>query len=525
MFITIPIGHEDSQIKRFPVVSCAIVFSCLWAFGSTWPRVEVEQRELSDCFYKIVGRATALRLISRDESQQIERSFSEDDSEGTSDAVLKAKTPLEFLAALETSIDERRDLYESETRSLRGEIERARTLLENRVFNQWGLVSSSPSLLGLFTHMFLHGGYLHLIFNLLFFVLAGPTLEDLWGRMVFPVVYVVSGLAAALGFMAVSGGTDTPMIGASGAIAGLMGAFLGTFANTRIRVAGIVLLPVLIFRPFIFYMPAWAFLPIWIGGEILSGVAQLKAGSAGAGGVAHWAHIAGFFFGLGVPFLLRYTGLDVKLFPVVVTKKGKAPVRPNDPAFAYLRDARFRRALRLREEGDWTTANECLVAVITKHPDAIEPRLELAELCRAAGEEHDRRRVLQETLAVAAAKKHPQLLEVYGQLRTDSNNCVPSAEVLLPVALAFAGAQNFSEAAEHYRKLIQHYPEHPWCIRAAENLADLLRGPMGNPQGATDLLRGLATAEKDPFRRREFERKLERIAKADAKSKALDPQR
>ena len=168
-------------------------------------------------------------------------------------------------------------------------------LQEKRFVLHYALV---PALLGhrhfatLFTSMFLHGGFLHLLFNMWSLFIFGDNIEDRLGKLRYLLFYLVCGLGAALAQFLVDPGSRIPMIGASGAIAGVLAAYLRLFPRARV----VTLIPLLIFF-FVREIPALLFILIWFGLQVLSGVGSL--GGAGAqGGVAFFAHIGGFVAGL-----------------------------------------------------------------------------------------------------------------------------------------------------------------------------------------------------------------------------------
>ena len=142
------------------------------------------------------------------------------------------------------------------------------------------------------TSMFLHGGWAHLLGNALFLWIFGNNVEDSMGRLRFVVFYVLCGLAAAGTQIAVSPGSPVPMVGASGAISGVLGAYLILYPRVRVNV-----LFVIVFFVQIISVPAYLVLLWWIAFQILSGLPQLTMVDA-AGGVAFWAHIGGFVAGV-----------------------------------------------------------------------------------------------------------------------------------------------------------------------------------------------------------------------------------
>ena len=145
--------------------------------------------------------------------------------------------------------------------------------------------------LPLFTSMFLHGGWLHIIGNMWFLWLFGPNVEDRLGHVPYLGFYLVCGLGAGIAQMLFSLGSTIPGLGASGAIAGVLGAYVVFFPSSRI-----LTLVTLFFWWFFARLPAILFIGLWFAVQFLSGIGSL--GSAQAGGVAWWAHVGGFLLGM-----------------------------------------------------------------------------------------------------------------------------------------------------------------------------------------------------------------------------------
>ncbi len=152
-------------------------------------------------------------------------------------------------------------------------------------------------LITLFTSMFLHGGWMHLIGNMIFLWVFGDNIEAVIGNFKFALFYLLGGLAASLAHVAFNLQSEVPAVGASGAISAILGAYLVMFPNSRIKVMVLIF-----FRSF--YVSAFLFLGIWILQQLISGMGSLSA-AADSGGVAWWAHIGGFVFGLIGGFLFK----------------------------------------------------------------------------------------------------------------------------------------------------------------------------------------------------------------------------
>jgi membrane associated rhomboid family serine protease len=156
------------------------------------------------------------------------------------------------------------------------------------------------------TSMFLHGGWAHILGNMLFLWIFGRNVEDSIGHFKFAVFYLLCGVAAAAAQVALSPDSPVPMIGASGAISGVLGAYLLLFPRARV----LVLFPIWIFWR-LFYVPAILYLVLWFGIQLLSGLAVANKMDI-SGGVAFWAHVGGFIAGmLLIPVFKKR---DVRLF-------------------------------------------------------------------------------------------------------------------------------------------------------------------------------------------------------------------
>jgi membrane associated rhomboid family serine protease len=172
----------------------------------------------------------------------------------------------------------------------------------NSFVSQWGIVPDERpfNVLSLFTSMFLHGGWLHLIGNMLYLWVFGRNIEDLIGGGKFLLFYLICGLAAAVVHVMFNPFSRTPTIGASGAIAGVMGAYLIKFPRARV----ITLVIFIVFFTTL-EIPAALLLIFWFAMQFLSGVGSLGANDYTGGGTAWFAHIGGFLAGM----------LLIRLFP------------------------------------------------------------------------------------------------------------------------------------------------------------------------------------------------------------------
>jgi membrane associated rhomboid family serine protease len=169
-------------------------------------------------------------------------------------------------------------------------------------FLYWGLVPAAFSWVAVLTSMFLHGGFAHFGFNMLFLWIFGDNVEDRVGHGRFVVFYLLCGAAAALAQTAMEPESITAMVGASGAIAGVMGAYFVLYPHSRI----VTLLPIFFFFQII-EVPAIVFLGLWFVLQFVSGLGSWAAATGGepSGGIAFWAHVAGFLAGVSGVLVFR----------------------------------------------------------------------------------------------------------------------------------------------------------------------------------------------------------------------------
>lgn len=150
----------------------------------------------------------------------------------------------------------------------------------------------------LISSLFLHGGWGHLLGNMLFLWVFADNIEATLGNIRFFLFYIAGGIAATLFHGLLNPASDIPLIGASGAISAVLGAYLVYFPHSRIKV-----LFLLLFTSF--RVPALAFLGIWIVNQFIAGYGSLSSVAEESAGVAYWAHIGGFIYGIIIGFYTR----------------------------------------------------------------------------------------------------------------------------------------------------------------------------------------------------------------------------
>lgn len=236
-------------------------------------------------------------------------------------------------------------------------------------YRKWGLIPTNKKVLTLVTHMFIHGGWLHLIGNLLLLYLSGPFIEDAWGRPIYLVCYLVIGVFAAFMFSVHYPNFSGPLIGASGAISGMMGAFLIRFWRTRIKFIYFFIFPLFIRGSF--KAPAWIMLPMWFILEMFNARMVDSIDPQSGGSVAHWAHVWGFALGVVVALGMKYFRIEERF----ISKKIETQTSYINPIYI-----KFQEAQSLLADGKKTAAFAILLNAVRSdpsHPEIGEMLMEL----------------------------------------------------------------------------------------------------------------------------------------------------
>lgn len=175
-------------------------------------------------------------------------------------------------------------------------------------------IERGTDLYTLFTSMFVHGGFAHIAGNMLFLWIFGDNIEQRFGPVLYLLFYVGTGLAASAAHILTDPTSLVPTVGASGAISGVMGAYILLYPLNRVRT--------FIWYLGVVYVPAFIYLGIWFLTQLISGAAALSVPTAQSTGVAFWAHIGGFAAGVIVALLLRPLRPEPPRRPEVIFTRG-----------------------------------------------------------------------------------------------------------------------------------------------------------------------------------------------------------
>jgi membrane associated rhomboid family serine protease/Tfp pilus assembly protein PilF len=438
----IPIGHEDQRVTRLPWVTIGLIAINVVIFLISHPQAERQSAAVRTQIREVVRFAREHPYLNLPEELAGAVPARRPPADLSPDAIADQQTQLDRL------------------------LQDLQTISSHSVFRTYGYVPAHPSALTLFTSMFMHGGWLHLIGNMLFLWLAGASLEDRWGRLLFPFLYLACGIVATVTHGVMHPQSTTPLVGASGAIAGLMGAFLVRLTTARIR-----FFYWFYFVQGTFQAPAFVVLPLWLFQQFA------MAGSGATGGVAVWAHIGGFILGVAAALLIRGTDLEARFLAPAIQKKTTWTV-----------SEKLAGALERLDRGDLDGAIRQLEALLRAKPDSLEARTSLIAAYERKGDR------------AAAGKESAWLVNGYIRAR-DMNGALAATQehensyrdvpLLMRDLLSLAAYQEkigqHAEATQLYQKAITAWPEHPLAPKVLVAYGRSMLQTFQDPRSALEL--------------------------------------
>ncbi len=336
----------------------------------------------------------------------------------------------------------------------------------NVVFNKLGFTPKHFGFFKLFTHMFVHANFFHLLFNMLFLWLVGCNIEDTWSWKVFLGLYLISGVIACLLHTAVYSASNTPLVGASGAIAGIMGAFMIRHYKTKIRFAyffWLIFVPP-IFGSFAIY--AGIALPIWFLMQIVS--ARWSVGV----GTAYYAHIGGFIFGAAVGMGMKFLGIE---------KKYVAPMV--EDSFEKLKmSSQMKEVYRKMDINDTAGAMPLLLAVLDEEPQNFVGPLILARIYYEKGHHDDAMLMYNKAFDVALISAESDIvLSVYEELREKSILQKITEKNLYNLATVLESRAKYKDAVETFGVYVKFFPHGQVRAKALYRVYLLFKNKLDNP--------------------------------------------
>jgi membrane associated rhomboid family serine protease len=299
----IPIGLDQSEVKRLPWISILIIGLNLVLFLTVGLSGSGAEKRAAEALAQVAEYWVAHPHLEFPNEMLQGQKLSE-----------RGKEELEALIEVRRSITPTPDSFiqrQEEQEELNRLVQVWKNAIESHPFMRWGFRPGHFSLVALITSMFMHAGLMHLIGNMFIFYLSGPFVEDAFGRPLFTVFYLFSGVAAVLAFMLTNKNATTVLVGASGAIAGVMGAFMVRYATRKIKFFywfGLV------FRG-TFMAPAWLMLPLWLLQQVWMGSLDTESG------VAYSAHVGGFAFGAICALFIKQLKVEERYIAPAIDKQ------------------------------------------------------------------------------------------------------------------------------------------------------------------------------------------------------------
>jgi membrane associated rhomboid family serine protease len=475
----LPLRHENMEGRRWPVITIGLIVLNVLAFLGTHWRIDEENPQRTELRAHILLLAASHpELTMPSEVVEMVSAFRRDHPETWAEAGSHTRDLADAWDARVRLMDEPAALQaEMDTLSSQYLSLQSASLLEEYAF-----IPAHPSALSYLTASFLHGGWLHIIGNLWFLWLAGAILEDTWGRIIYPLFYLVAGVAALQIHAWFNPGSVVPTSGASGAVAALMGAFLVRFPKSKIEVAVILGIRSLVNlsagNGIRFKAAAYWLLPIWLLTEVFSGVLVGKSS-----GVAHWAHVGGFAFGALTALALRYSGLEQRANAAIEAKVSWTA----DPAIVQ--------ATEQMEQGKLDAAVATLQAFLAAKPDSVEGYTLLHQVYWRKSDMPAYRDTIAKLIQLHLKSQNLDAAwQDYEDFRNGGGDALPSA-LWLELCRAIEGQGNLERVVAEYERLANKWPTERAAILALLAAGRLSLKNLNRPAEA---LRFYQTAAKSP---------------------------
>ena len=465
----IPLAHEDLRGRRWPWVTIAIIALNALIFLGTHSPMERETQQIGLVELHICLLST--RFPDTQMTPNVERML-DDYKHEHPDACKQVfpsipGQPVDPWGAQFQAKSWTQDDADSEMARLSSEFQQARdgSIAWNYAFHPF-----HRTLKSYITANFLHAGWLDIIFNMWFLWLAGTVLEDAWGRIVYPVFYLTCGALVLVIHATIFPESLAPVLGASGAIAGLMGAFLACFPKTRVRLVWIAFV-----KPIMFYVPAYVMIPLWLVMQVLWGA--LFAAAQVDGGIAYWADIGGFAFGALGALTLKYTGIEQSLDRAIEAK------------VSWTADPLIVRAEESLTRNNPVEAIAALRQLVAEKPDSIEGwEMLLAAQRRAKNDKGGGQKDTLEALCRlhAAAGEMESAWNDYAQF-TALGGVKLSRGLWLELCRYLEGKGDWEGAAAEYERLAENNPKEHAAASALVSAARICLTNLKEPARAAKL--------------------------------------
>jgi membrane associated rhomboid family serine protease len=472
MAIPIPIGHTGA-IRRFPVITVGLIIINSLVFLTTTKVIEKSQ-------YHFARKAQELIIYEIDLMKEYD--FTRYKQYINDTEMLNLEAVQRDVNDFREEIKAGRVVEKSTT-----EFKRWKVLFtafvdatESSFLQKYGFVPAKFNISGLFTSIYLHGGWLHLIGNMLFLWVMGGAIEDKWGIPTYIIFYHISGVAASLTHYLADRTSISPTIGASGAIAGLMGAFLIRHYKTRIKIAYLLFMYVGKFQ-----IPAWLVLPIWLGDQYFNAITY-----KGMTGVAVWAHIGGFLFGVVFAVILVLSGIERKFLTPPASKTGEEKVwKKEESVERETLDKNIEIGRELAAKGKFADALISFNAAFNANPGNLEIlKLLYFTYLKIGNIEEVVQTAARITDLLIINNRYQETAEVYREVKKVNPSAVFPVRTQYNIARTLHNLRLFPEAARAYYEFSVTYPENQIAPKAMFAAAEVLLLNMNDSQNSYKIL-------------------------------------
>jgi membrane associated rhomboid family serine protease len=478
----LPIQHENMSARRWPVITLGLILVNFVAFlGTNWV-MEKQDSKLSQVREHIlILAARNPELILTPEVQEWRDAFRSQDPAAWADLQDPNVEVLDDWDARMRQIDDPAAL-QTEMDSIASQYS---TLLASSIDQRYAFVSAHPRLIAYLTSNFLHLGWFHLLCNMWFLWLAGFVLEDAWGRTLYLLVYMTAGAVACQVYAWASPGSIAPLLGASGAVSGLMGAFLVRFPRMKIRMMWFFDLGLFPFSRF--WIRAYWILPVWA-------LLEINYGTGPRDGIGHWAHVGGFLFGGIAAVALRYSGVEHKANKAIEEKVAWTP------------EPEISQANVLMEQGKLLEAAATLNEYLATNPDSFAAwNLLRAVHWRASNIPAYRQATCKLCDLHVRAREYETGWQDYEDFLNAGGERIPP-DVWLDLCRVPEEQQDFERALSEYEKLAAAYPSERQSLMAQLGAARICLKQLNRPQ---DALRLYEAASNSPVPHLELEQGIQ----------------
>jgi membrane associated rhomboid family serine protease len=431
----IPLRHGQMSARRWPVVTFALIAINVVAFVATTGVIDRDSTKAEDLIVRLVILAAAHPEVQRSPlAEKFLTGFQHDNPEVWAEVSTHPATATQSLSQTDSELSPGDDPAELQ-REMQSIDKGLKDLTATSFTWKYAFIAGDRNLIGYLTSNFLHGGWLHLIGNMWFLWLAGFILEDVWGRPLYIAFYLIAGIAATQLQAWSNPGSMIPQLGASGAVAGLMGAFLVRFPRMKIHMAWLFM-----WRLIRFDASAYWLLPLWLLVEIFSG--SIWGSSEG---VAHWAHVGGFVFGAAVAVAIRHSGLEQKA-NVAIEKRVN-----------LLNDPEIRQAMGMIDREEFAGAAGLLEAYVNSNPESIDGWSLLCQTYRRKGDKAGYFAALTRVCEIHLQQREPDAAwDAYEEFVQAGGDTMP-AGTWLKLGRIAEDRKEYERALAEYEKLTAKY--------------------------------------------------------------------